>query len=321
MAARDAGRETRHRPEITPVSEHDTADIGAALDALPGPIFADCRSGTGEASLRALSQTESRPLSDMLGRTKAAGYDMSADVRRIAQGHAPARTSRTCTTTSSSSEPARPAFLSRRAASAASPVSMSPSSARRVDQHQPGWTMVGAGIFEAQDTVKAMRSVVPENLTWITTAVATFEPDQDAVLLDAGRVLRYGPLIVCPGRKLDWAEVEGLDLTLGRNEVASNDRYDLAPYTWDLVRGRQADARYSPSRRCRSNAQAPRKRHSTPWETRGSGAICLRTSTFNSVRQRRRGPVRGEGRGPCADGVYRGLRRQSEFLPYSHVGR
>jgi sulfide:quinone oxidoreductase len=42
--------------------------------------------------------------------------------------------------------------------------------------------------------------------------------------------------------------------------VTSNYRYDLAPYTWELVQGLKAGRRSSPSRRCRSNAPARRKR-------------------------------------------------------------
>lgn len=37
--------------------------------------------------------------------------------------------------------------------------------------------------------------------------------------------------------KLDWSGIDGLEETLGRNGVTSNYRYDLAPYTWQLVRG------------------------------------------------------------------------------------
>ncbi|MBC44551.1 MAG: NAD(FAD)-dependent dehydrogenase, partial [Thalassospira sp.] len=70
---------------------------------------------------------------------------------------------------------------------------------------------------------------------WIKAAVAAFEPQDDAVILDGCRVVKYDRLIVCPGLKLDWNRVEGLVETLGRNGVTSNYRYDLAPYTWELV--------------------------------------------------------------------------------------
>lgn len=62
-------------------------------------------------------------------------------------------------------------------------------------------------------------------------------------MLDGCRLVRYRQLVVCPGLKLDWHGIEGLPETLGRNGVTSNYRYDLAPYTWQLVRafaGRRA---------------------------------------------------------------------------------
>jgi sulfide:quinone oxidoreductase len=40
---------------------------------------------------------------------------------------------------------------------------------------------------------------------------------------------------VCPGLELHWAGIEGLEETLGANGVTSNYRFDLAPYTWELV--------------------------------------------------------------------------------------
>jgi len=67
--------------------------------------------------------------------------------------------------------------------------------------------------------------------------VAAFEPANNAIILDGCRVVKYDRLIVCPGLKLDWEGVEGLEETLGRNGVTSNYRYDLAPYTWELVQG------------------------------------------------------------------------------------
>ena len=66
-------------------------------------------------------------------------------------------------------------------------------------------------------------------------AVAAFEPDQNAVVLEGCKVLRYDRLVVAPGLKLAWDRVEGLPETLGQNGVTSNYRFDLAPYTWELV--------------------------------------------------------------------------------------
>lgn len=101
--------------------------------------------------------------------------------------------------------------------------------------YQPGWTMVGAGVFDADYTARSMASVMPKGVAWIQSAVAAFEPERNAIVLVSNRVVHYQQLIVCPGLKLDWDGIEGLADTLGRNGVTSNYRYDLAPYTWKLV--------------------------------------------------------------------------------------
>ena len=41
---------------------------------------------------------------------------------------------------------------------------------------------------------------------------------------------------MAPGLKLDWEAVESLIESLGQNGVTSNYRYDLVPYTWELVK-------------------------------------------------------------------------------------
>jgi sulfide:quinone oxidoreductase len=105
------------------------------------------------------------------------------------------------------------------------------------DKHyyQPGWTMVGGGVFTPESTQRSEASVMPADAKWIKGAVATFEPEQNQVTLLDGSTVRYERLIVCPGLKLNWAGIEGLEETLGKNGVTSNYRYDLAPYTWELV--------------------------------------------------------------------------------------
>lgn len=106
-----------------------------------------------------------------------------------------------------------------------------------IHYYQPGWTMVGAGVFEPGATARTMASVLPSGVQWIKSAVAAFEPERNTVILDGGRAVKYCQLVVCPGLKLDWQAISGLSETLGRNSVTSNYRYDLAPYTWELVQG------------------------------------------------------------------------------------
>jgi sulfide:quinone oxidoreductase len=101
--------------------------------------------------------------------------------------------------------------------------------------YQPGWTMVGGGVFDAPVTRRTTASVMPKGLTWIKKSAATFQPDDNQVTLDNGTVLTYKLLVVAPGIRLAWEQIEGLEETLGKHGVTSNYRYDLAPYTWELV--------------------------------------------------------------------------------------
>ena len=102
--------------------------------------------------------------------------------------------------------------------------------------YQPGWTMVGGGIFNAEQTKRSTSSVIPKGVKWLQAAATSVEAEKNQVTLKDGEVISYQYLIVCPGLKLDWASIEGLVETLGKNGVTSNYRYDLAPYTWDLVK-------------------------------------------------------------------------------------
>ncbi len=103
--------------------------------------------------------------------------------------------------------------------------------------YQPGWTMVGGGIFEPEVTQRPMASVMPKGTRWIKAAAKSFQPDENQVTLEDGAIVRYEVLVVAPGIRLAWDRIAGLEDTLGKNGVTSNYRYDLAPYTWELVQG------------------------------------------------------------------------------------
>lgn len=237
LAAKAAGLEVRYLPVQTGlVGDEDAAAFGVALREMPGPVLAYCRSGTRSATLWSLSQAKSLPMAEILGATKAAGYDMNGVARRIANG------GKTPTDTGDAKFDvvivgAGAGGVSVAASLKARKPGLSVAIIDPADIHyyQPGWTMVGGGIFDPQETAKTMGSLIPTGVHWIKAAVAAFEPANEAVILDGCRVVKYDRLVVCPGLKLDWGKVEGLEETLGRNGVTSNYRYDLAPYTWELV--------------------------------------------------------------------------------------
>ncbi|MEO9862557.1 TIGR01244 family sulfur transferase [Yoonia sp.] len=236
-AAKKHGIEAVYQP-ITPgkVSDDDADAFDKALTELPGPVLAYCRTGTRSTTLWSLGQADKRTLADILAATKAAGYDMGGVVRRIVNG------GKTQTDTGDAQYDI--VIVGAGAGGIAAAASLK---SRRenleiaiidpadIHYYQPGWTMVGGGIFDAQDTARTMGSLIPKGVHWIKSAVAAFEPANNAVILDGCRVVKYDRLIVCPGIKLDWHKIDGLVDTLGQNGVTSNYRYDLAPYTWELV--------------------------------------------------------------------------------------
>ena len=237
--ATEQGLEVHHLPaESGKVTDAQALAFGELMGRVPRPALAYCRTGMRSATLWALSQATHLPLPDIVERATRAGYDLKAVVRRIANG------GRTALDTADASHEV--VIVGGGAAGisvASSLLARAPGldiaiiDPADIHYYQPGWTMVGAGVFDAQVTARTMASVLPRGVHWIKSAVAAFEPELNAVVLDGCRVVRYQQLVVCPGLKLDWHAIDGLADTLGRHGVTSNYRYDLAPYTWQLVQG------------------------------------------------------------------------------------
>ncbi|HQS50996.1 MAG: pyridine nucleotide-disulfide oxidoreductase [Sphingobacteriales bacterium 17-39-43] len=102
--------------------------------------------------------------------------------------------------------------------------------------YQPAWTLVGAGIFDIKKTVRNQADYIPKGTTWIKDAVSTFLPEENKVICKSGASFDYDAMVVCPGIQLDWQKIAGLKETLGQNNVSSNYSFDIAPYTWELIK-------------------------------------------------------------------------------------
>ncbi|WMW63656.1 FAD/NAD(P)-binding oxidoreductase [Serratia marcescens] len=105
--------------------------------------------------------------------------------------------------------------------------------------YQPAWTLVGGGLFDISKTQRAMRDVIPSGVSWLQDSVVRVDPDEKYIETRQGKRVSYDFLIVACGLVLRWDKIEGLEETLGFNGVTSNYRFDLAEYTWKLVREMQ----------------------------------------------------------------------------------
>ena len=211
----------------------------SAFERLPKPLHAYCRTGTRSISLWALYQRRlGVPEIDLLSLAERCGYDLS----NLLAG-APSATQRA---SQRGGAHYQVVIVGAGAAGIAAASSLLARSAdlsiaiidpAEVHYYQPGWTLVGAGVFNQANTVKTMVSLIPQGVEWIKAAVGTFEPEQNRVTLEDSRPVYYDRLVVAPGIKLDWHGIDGLAESLGHNGVTSNYRFDLAPYTWQLVSG------------------------------------------------------------------------------------
>jgi len=102
--------------------------------------------------------------------------------------------------------------------------------------YQPAWTLVGSGIFDVHKTEHDEQSVIPKNAKWIKNRVVSFYPETNSVQIDNGERIYYDYLVVAPGIQLNWNAIKGLEETLGKNNVCSNYRFDIAPYTFECIR-------------------------------------------------------------------------------------
>lgn len=210
-------------------------------------MLAFCRTGARSTTLWALSQAKHLDPAAILRTSGEAGYDLSGLRRRLDALWEPG---------SWKTEAAPPAPSARfdvlivggGAAGCAAAASLlrrrktlhvAIIEPRETHYYQPGWTLVGGGVFDRARTSRPMRPTLPPGAQWVHAAAAAFEPEQNAVILEDGTRLGYGAPIVAPGLKLDWAAIPGLEESLGRNGVTSNYRFDLSSYTWELVQGLQ----------------------------------------------------------------------------------
>ncbi|MDP4862673.1 MAG: bifunctional protein tyrosine phosphatase family protein/NAD(P)/FAD-dependent oxidoreductase [Burkholderiaceae bacterium] len=243
-AAETAGLSAHYLPTITgQVSDADGRAFGEIMASVPHPVLAYCRSGTRSATMWALSQAGQLPADAILAAVQGAGYDLSALKARF-EAPKPAPAAKSPSIGAGSEGDHQIVIIGGGSAGIAVASSLLARDSgldiaiiEPADRHcyQPGWTMVGAGVFRAESTVRPMAAVMPRGVVHINGAVTSFEPEHNQVTLESGKTVTYKQLIVCPGLKLDWEGIPGLVDALGHDGVTSNYRYDLAPYTWQLV--------------------------------------------------------------------------------------
>lgn len=100
-----------------------------------------------------------------------------------------------------------------------------PSEIRVIDpaakhNYQPGWTMVGAGLWSILPTEAPMESVVPKDIHFTKDRLQSVKPSENKVLCESGHEYTYDELILGTGLRLQYEKVQGLKEAL--DNPASN---------------------------------------------------------------------------------------------------
>mgnify|MGYP003385598799 CR=1 FL=1 len=246
-AANSVGLTAIHLPFSGTQLSGDVVDTFKALMMGDEKIVAYCRTGNRSCNLWAAASAKlGRPPDALIAQASELGYDVSHSVKLYSR--------KKVTTRPSAHSPslAKPLYDIVIVGAGSAGIAISASLLRRnkrfriaiidpAEDHycQPIWTMVGAGIFAAKSTKKSIKKLIPKTVSWIRQSVVSFTPQDNTISLDDRQDIYYKQLIVCPGLKLNWSSVEGLEETLGKNGVTSSYRYDLAAYTWELIKSLQ----------------------------------------------------------------------------------
>ncbi|MFD0914805.1 TIGR01244 family sulfur transferase [Pseudahrensia aquimaris] len=249
--ATELGVAYRHIPVVAgKMTTEKIEAFRSALKELPQPILAFCATGTRSTTLWALAEAPQSDADAIISLAREAGYNLS-NLRptlvesNLTHSAAKGRSEHTDAPLDLGHPTTRDVVIVGGGAGgiavASSLLAREPSLAitliepRSEHYYQPGWTMVGGGVFDNNLTIRDEIRLIPAGVRWIRASAAGFEPQNNAVILEDGEKVLYKTLIVAAGLKLDWKAIPGLSETLGRNGVTSNYEPGLATYTWELV--------------------------------------------------------------------------------------
>lgn len=94
--------------------------------------------------------------------------------------------------------------------------------AKKEHHFQPGFTLVGAGVWSPAQVTERNADYMPHGVEWVEAAVAEFDPEANVVVTTTGQRIDYDFLLVATGLKLNYEAIEGMDVSLiGREGIAS----------------------------------------------------------------------------------------------------
>ena len=76
--------------------------------------------------------------------------------------------------------------------------------------YQPGFTLVGGGVYSIDDVWKPQADCMPSDVKWVKDHVTMVHPTQNRVETAKNGSIAYDFLVLCSGVKYDWSRIEGI---------------------------------------------------------------------------------------------------------------
>ncbi|MCH8558729.1 MAG: NAD(P)/FAD-dependent oxidoreductase [Balneolia bacterium] len=87
--------------------------------------------------------------------------------------------------------------------------------------YQPGYTLVGAGVYNPDDVKYEQESLFHSGMKWVKDYVEAFEPDQNRVITRSGDIISYDYLVVGLGVETNHDSVENIREALETDYVSN----------------------------------------------------------------------------------------------------
>lgn len=100
--------------------------------------------------------------------------------------------------------------------------------------YQAAWTLVGAGVYNYEDTRREELALIPNGVTWIRDYAVSIDPQRKLVFTKDSGVHSYDYLVLCPGLVMDMDAMPGLKEALDTDAVCSN--YVDPEHTWKVIK-------------------------------------------------------------------------------------
>ena len=102
--------------------------------------------------------------------------------------------------------------------------------------YQPGQVFMAAGLYTADEIKRPNADFIPSDVEWIKESVAEFDPENNQVITDKNKKIKYDFLVVATGLAYDYERIEGMRKELvGQKGISSV--YLNNPVTGDVSGG------------------------------------------------------------------------------------